>query len=174
MSLQRTFTFCPSCGRNRFQSGSFKPWRCPDCGLEFFQNSATAAGALIFDERGRLLTIRRAKEPAKGKLGVPGGFLDAGETAEAGLQRETMEEVGLLLSDICYLGSFPNKYDYKGITYDTLDLFFTAQIAGSAAMKLSDEVTSVEWHDPMSFDLAELAFPSMVRAVERYRQNRSM
>jgi len=42
-----------------------------------------AAGVIVQDREGRVLLVRRAKEPARGRLGVPGGFVDVGETAEA-------------------------------------------------------------------------------------------
>ena len=38
--------------------------------------------ALILNERDELLVCRRAKEPAKGTLDLPGGFIDMTETGE--------------------------------------------------------------------------------------------
>ena len=49
-----------------------------------------AAGGAVTDEKGRLLVIRR-----KGRLDLPKGKLDKGETVEDGAVREVMEECGL-------------------------------------------------------------------------------
>ena len=41
-----------------------------------------AVGGLVINDKGQLLMVRRAKDPGKGKLGLPGGFIDAGEAVE--------------------------------------------------------------------------------------------
>ena len=55
--------------------------------------------AFVEGKDGRWLFIRRAKEPGKGKLAPPGGFVDIGETGENAAQREIREELGVELSD---------------------------------------------------------------------------
>jgi mutator protein MutT len=168
MHTDKILSYCPECGGPRFQSGPFKPWRCPDCGLEFYQNTAAAAGALIRDEQNRLLFIRRAKDPSRGKLGIPGGFVDAHESAEQALIREVMEEVNLEISRWSYLCSCPNSYRYKGLTYETLDFYFVAEVTTLIGIAACDEALALEWHLPETLDLGELAFPSTVKAVTFY------
>lgn len=158
--------YCPACGIKQFHAGDFNPWKCPVCRFQFYQNTATAAGALIFNKKGELLTVRRAKMPSKGKLGIPGGFLDRGETAEIGLCREVMEEVNLRITDIQYLCSFPNEYMFQGICYHTIDLYFTAQAVDLKDIKALDEVSDYEWHDPAKLKAEELSFPSFVMALD--------
>src|SRR5947209_17965256 len=43
----------------------------------------------------RILLVRRASEPLKGKWSIPGGALETGETLIAAVKRETLEETGL-------------------------------------------------------------------------------
>ncbi len=69
----------------------------------------------IFDAEGRVLLIRRGREPALGKWAPPGGFLDAGEYLEEAVVRETGEETGLVPGNIRYLASFPNAYVNEGL-----------------------------------------------------------
>ncbi|MGN1063347.1 MAG: DNA mismatch repair protein MutT, partial [Alphaproteobacteria bacterium] len=68
------FRFCPKCGSNRFQESSPFSKKCADCGFEYFKNPVIGVAVAAFDTQDRLLCIRRGKEPAKGTLGLPGGF----------------------------------------------------------------------------------------------------
>ena len=116
---------------------------------------------------GRMLFIIRGKDPGRGKLAPPGGFIDLGETAEVAAQREVREEVGLELQDLRFLCSQPNSYLYCGVTYPVLDLFFTATVAADTEAIPLDAVTAVRWLDPGSLDPEELAFTSMQKAFRR-------
>ncbi|MGE3401054.1 MAG: NUDIX hydrolase [Vicinamibacterales bacterium] len=52
-------------------------------------------GAVVVDEAGRVLLIRRRYEPLAGQWSLPGGMLEVGETLEVGVAREVAEETGL-------------------------------------------------------------------------------
>jgi 8-oxo-dGTP diphosphatase len=54
-------------------------------------------GALVYDDRHRLLLIRRANEPGAGLWSLPGGRVEPGETDDAALTREVAEETGLVV-----------------------------------------------------------------------------
>lgn len=51
-------------------------------------------GAVVVKD-GRVLLIRRGKEPLRGRWLVPGGTVEYGETLEEGIVREVMEETGV-------------------------------------------------------------------------------
>ncbi len=53
-----------------------------------------AVGAVVLDEN-RVLLVRRGQEPLKGEWSIPGGGLELGETLEAAVCREVLEETGL-------------------------------------------------------------------------------
>jgi NAD+ diphosphatase len=166
------FAHCPRCGTrqpdDRQEGGG--PFRCAACGFTLYFNAASAVAAIIVREHdGHALFIRRAKDPGKGKLGMPGGFVDPGESAEAALAREVREEVGLEVVGLRYLDSHPNEYEYADVTYTTLDLFYTASVTDSAGAVALDAVESLVWADPLTVDLDEIAFHSMREALKRYR-----
>ncbi len=45
--------------------------------------------------KGKVLLVRRAHEPLKGKWSLPGGLIEVGETARQAIAREVEEETGL-------------------------------------------------------------------------------
>ena len=53
-------------------------------------------GALIF-RRKSILLVQRARNPLKGYWSLPGGLIETGEPIEAALQREVLEETGLIV-----------------------------------------------------------------------------
>ncbi len=161
------FKHCPSCGAAREPSQT-QPLQCPGCGFTLFVNTTCATGAFLRRADGCVLFIRRAHEPAKGKLAIPGGFIDEGETAEQALRREFMEEVGVALGVLEFLCSHPNSYHYAGVTYPVLDFFFAANAAGGENPQALDAVESFCWLDPAGVREDEIAFPSMVHALRVY------
>jgi 8-oxo-dGTP diphosphatase len=62
---------------------------------EFPSNPLVAVGAVVVDELGRVLLVKRGTEPRKGHWSIPGGLLDLGETLIDGVRREIAEETGL-------------------------------------------------------------------------------
>jgi ADP-ribose pyrophosphatase YjhB (NUDIX family) len=161
------FHFCPRCGRARADNPA-EPFRCGHCQFVYYFNPTVAAAAFLLDASGRALLIRRSREPARNKLALPGGFIDAGETAEEGLRRELREEVNLELCSIEYLCSQINSYHYGDVTYPVLDLFFVAKAGSTETVAALDGVQSYTWIEPARINPDELAFPSMREALRMY------
>jgi ADP-ribose pyrophosphatase YjhB (NUDIX family) len=156
------FRFCPRCAAPRDAANvGTTPLECAGCGFTFYFNPTVAAAAFVFDPSGRALFIRRAKDPSAGKLGVPGGFIDFGESAEDGLRREVREEVGLEIDRLRFLVSFPNLYHYRGVAYPVVDLYFAADAVNPGNAKPLDAVAGIEWRLPADVPEAECAFDSM-------------
>lgn len=165
---QQVFRFCPACGRDRFVFRENNSFGCEDCGFEFFVNAASAVAALVEDSAGKLLFATRAKDPMKGKLDLPGGFVDVGETAEQALKRELREELNLEVDDAVYFTSQPNTYVYGGITYFTLDLAFVCRVQGFAGMVAGDDVGGYRFLAPDEIDPDEIGLASIKEIVKCY------
>ena len=58
------------------------------------ERPVVGVGAVVVDQ-GRVLLIKRRFEPLAGQWSLPGGTLELGETLEAGVAREILEETGL-------------------------------------------------------------------------------
>ena len=163
------FKHCPRCAAPRKNEGDAVRFVCESCGFVYYYNVAVSAAVLIVGADAHALFIRRARDPGKAKLALPGGFIDRGETAEHAAVREVREEAGVKLEGVAFLASFPNLYTYRGVEYPVVDLFFTALVPSRQASPL-DDVTEIVWAPPGSLREADLAFPSHARALEAYQQ----
>ena len=158
---------CPQCGNDALDWPSAKQFTCRSCGFVLFLNIAAAVGVIV-ECQGRLLFGVRKNEPQRGMLDLPGGFVDQGETAEQAVLRELQEETGLVAPSARYLYSFPNRYHYKGITYDTLDLIFLVQLDEQPQLQAADDLAELLWLERDRIDLDRIGFPSLRQAVQRY------
>lgn len=126
--LKNDFKMCPMCGSPKIENHGNRKWVCPDCGYDLYCNVAAAVGVIIRDRYNNVLFEVRAKNPQKGLLAVPGGFVDFNETLEEAVVRECREEIGVEITGVKFLCSAPNTYVYKNVEYKTCDVFFTAEL----------------------------------------------
>jgi ADP-ribose pyrophosphatase YjhB (NUDIX family) len=137
------FTFCPKCGASTFIVNNEKSKRCSSCGFVYYFNPSSAVACFIKNRQGELLCVRRAKEPAKGTLDLPGGFVDMYESAEEAARREVKEETGLELKECRYLFSIPNIYPYCGFDVHTVDMFFECLVDSFDNAQAADDAAAI-------------------------------
>jgi ADP-ribose pyrophosphatase YjhB (NUDIX family) len=160
------YRFCPHCGAENPSPGDI-PFKCAACGFANFFGPVAAVGGLIINQGGELLLVRRARDPGKGLWGLPGGFVDRQETAEAALLREIEEETRLVVTQPCYLMSHPNSYCYHGAVAPVIDIFFVCRIESASMLKLApEELDHFEWARPTAKHLDHMAFHSNRVAIE--------
>ena len=162
------FVYCPKCGSHQFVEHNGKSKHCEACGFTYYFNPSAATVAFIVNERDELLVVRRAKEPAKGTLDLPGGFIDMFETAEQGVAREVAEETGLKVTATRYLFSLPNLYEYSGFTVHTMDLFYECQVASFDHIKAMDDAADLTFIPKTEVNLLEFGLGSIRKGVMRY------
>ena len=95
-SAPEEIAFCPFCGHEMITRMSFdKPRRaCTDCGYVHYTDPKVGVGVLVVQDQ-KVLLVRRAMNPEKGKWSIPAGFLDKGEDPKETAVREAWEETGL-------------------------------------------------------------------------------
>ena len=123
--------------------------------------------ALITNDEGDILVCRRAKEPARGTLDLPGGFTDLDETAEEAVAREVREETALTVVSTRYLFSLPNLYTYGGLTVPTMDLFFECRVADTRGLEAHDDVAAARFMKRAEIDPADFGLASIRRGIAR-------
>lgn len=173
MSRHAALSYCPSCGQPRFHRSSPKSHCCAACGFTLYLNASVAVAALLVRGSDVLMTVR-AHAPARGKLDLPGGFVDNHETAEQALEREVSEELGVRIRAYEYLCSFPNIYPFEGMHYHVLDLFYIVDVDahGLGPLTMGPELAGCCWLDIASIPLEDIAFPSTRNALQRYRRGK--
>ena len=162
------FVFCPVCGSKHFEINNFKSKKCQDCGFTYYANPCAATAAFILNDRQELLVVRRAKEPAKGTLDLPGGFVDMYETAEEGMCREIKEETGLMVQELQYLFSSPNVYLYSGMGVHTIDMDYLVRVKDNMEVHAADDAAECLWIPLSEVNPDEFGLTSIRNAVIRF------
>ena len=139
------FKYCPACGSEHFSENGAYSKKCESCGFTYYDNPKAATVAIIINNNNEILVCRRAKEPAKGTLDLPGGFTDIGETAEEGVIREVKEETGLDVTQVTFLFSKPNIYPFSGMIVNTMDLFFLCKVNSTEGLIANDDVAETRF-----------------------------
>lgn len=88
--------YCPRCGTALIQAhraGRSRPV-CPACDWTYFPDPKVAAAVLV-EQDGKVLLVRRTNNPHIGLWTLPAGFIDAGEDPARAAERECREETGL-------------------------------------------------------------------------------
>lgn len=89
--------FCHFCGSRlskKYFEGRTRLF-CDECSVPIYENPVPASCVIAFDEKNRILLVKRNEEPKKGFWCLPGGFMEIGETPEEAALREFHEETGL-------------------------------------------------------------------------------
>jgi 8-oxo-dGTP diphosphatase len=118
-----------------------------------------AVGAVVLDPTERVLLVRRAKPPRAGAWTLPGGHVEPGETLEAAVVREVLEETGVEARVVCTLGVV--DVAGEGFSYAIHEHLLVA--GDGAAPRAADDAADARWVAPA--DLASLPLRPEVLAV---------
>ncbi|MCP5107138.1 MAG: thiamine phosphate synthase [bacterium] len=89
--------FCYYCGgplTRKFIEGRDRLF-CHRCNCPIYENPIPATAAVVMNETGEVLLVKRKVEPKAGQWCLPGGFLEMDESPETGCLRELTEETRL-------------------------------------------------------------------------------
>jgi ADP-ribose pyrophosphatase YjhB (NUDIX family) len=154
---------CPRCG-HELEPLERSHRFCPGCGARYWANSAPAVQGVL-ERDGRVLLARRAIEPRLGFWDLPGGFLEEGEKPLDGLRREFLEETGIEVEAVEWLGAFVDPYD----AYFVLGLSWV--VHGEGEPHADDDVAELAWFGPDELP-AEMAFASQELVLDAWLARR--
>ena len=162
------FEYCPVCGAKAFTERNEKAKQCTACGFVYYFNPSSAVACFIKNLQGDLLLVRRGKEPAKGTLDLPGGFVDMFETGEDAVRREVKEETGLEVKSCRYLFSLPNLYLYSGFEVHTLDMFYECMVDDFEIARADDDAADIVILRPEELCPEKFGLRSIQKAIPIY------
>lgn len=135
--------FCRRCGKTMVEI-AYDTYRCED-GHTQFRSPAPTSSIILVDEK-MLVMSRRAIAPNKGMVDFFGGFLESGETVEAGAIRELQEELGLTTaaySELKYLASYAATYHYENENRPIVSSYFVANLKPGVVLTPADDCAEV-------------------------------
>ncbi|WP_425043144.1 NAD(+) diphosphatase [Primorskyibacter sp. S87] len=100
-----THGFCARCGEKTEISQAGWQRSCPACGGQHFPRTDPVVIMLI--THGDAVLLGRSPGWPEGMYSLLAGFVEPGETLEAAVRREVMEEVGVPVGPVTYLSSQP-------------------------------------------------------------------
>jgi 8-oxo-dGTP diphosphatase len=126
------------------------------------ESPSVGVGGVVVHE-GRVLLIKRGKEPLRGRWVVPGGTLELGESLEQALVREMEEETGVRVKPLEVLTVF-DRIDRDGehVRYHYVIVDYLCEYEGGEARAASDAL-DVAWAAPGELEAFDL--PGKAREV---------
>jgi ADP-ribose pyrophosphatase YjhB (NUDIX family) len=98
-------------------------------------------GAVVTDPRGRLLMIKRGREPGAGLWSIPGGRIEPGETDREALVREMLEETSLTVE----VGRLLGRVQRPGLDGAVIDIKDYAATVVSGTLRPGDDAADARW-----------------------------
>jgi NAD+ diphosphatase len=143
--------------------------RCPEEGSEHYPRTDPAVIVLVLDEDDRALLGRQGRwQPSW--FSTLAGFVEPGESAEAAVRREILEEAGVTVDAMTYLGSQPWPFPCS------LMLGYHAGVTSTDIVVDGEEIVEARWFSREELAAAcasgEVALPPAVsiarRLIERW------
>lgn len=142
----------------REEGGRGRP-QCPACGWTYYAKPALGA-AVVVEDAGRLLLVRRAHDPYRDWWMLPAGFVEYGEDAAETAAREALEETGLLVVIEQCLGLYIGGGDPRGVSH--LAVFSAQRVGGT--LRPGDDAAEAQWFTPEEIPV-RIAFESHRKAI---------
>lgn len=144
--MDHEMRFCPSCATPLQWSvqpedgGPKERLRCPACNWTHWNNPTPVLAAVVENDQGQVLLARNALWQ-EGVFGLITGFMEAGESPEAGICREVLEETALHVKALRLLGS------WEFLRQNQVLIAYHVRVNGSDGnVRLSPELLEYRWN----------------------------
>lgn len=166
MKPEKAYKYCLLCGQHLLSEGK-DVLLCSVCHHRHYLNPLPANAAIIENDQGEILLVRRAKDPKKGYWDLPGGFIQPGEDFIFSLQREVQEELGCAIEVGQIIGAYPDIYTYQSIDLPTLAIVAIASLKDQTIVP-ADDVDGYQFFPKASILEQKIAFLSIKQAIKDF------
>jgi 8-oxo-dGTP diphosphatase len=152
--------YCIRCGspvQLALKFGARRPV-CPQCGWIYFADPKVAAAVLV-EQNGLVLLVKRGNEPQSGLWSLPAGFVDAWEDPARAAERECLEETGLVVRVTALLDVIAGREHPEGAD---IVIAYRAEIVGGHLAAGDDAQQAVFFSRT---DLPPLAFKATMQVL---------
>lgn len=136
---------------------------------EYPSRPVPAVGGLAV-EGGKVLLVKRAKEPALGTWSIPGGAIRLGESLKEAVRRELKEETGLDVDPIEVIGVVERIYRVgEEVRFHYVIVDYGCRVKGGILRASSDaqDAKWFDWREILELGLPEDSLAVIARALER-------
>ena len=140
---------------------------------QYPERPIVGVGGVVVDDR-KVVLIRRKYEPLKGHWSLPGGMVEIGETLEAALTREMLEETGLAVDVGPVIEVFERitRDEERRVRYHFVVIDYLCWRTGGA-LRAGSDVDTAAWADPgdlAGYSLTDEAIAVIGRAMTLARE----
>lgn len=129
--------FCGQCGEKTVMHAHESAYHCSACDQLYFPRIAPCMMTLV--TKGDHCLLAQHQKHRNGFYSTLAGFVEAGESVEACVHREVMEEVGLTVNHLSYYTSQPWPYPQQ------LMVGYFAEYSGGDIVMQDEEIVDAQW-----------------------------
>jgi 8-oxo-dGTP diphosphatase len=157
--------FCHFCGvplGKRESDGRMRLY-CEKEQRFIYENPIPAATGIVPDDAGRILLIRRNRQPGKNLWALPGGFIETQESPADAAKRELHEECGIVVRDPSLVDIIYQESRFYGASILIIGYSFGGF---DGTLRPGDDAEELGFYKPD--ELPKVAFESHTRLIKRY------
>jgi 8-oxo-dGTP diphosphatase len=132
-----------------------------------YENPIPAATGIVTDDAGRILLVRRNREPGRNQWALPGGFIEMRESPAAAAKRELEEECGIVARDPSLVDIIYQESEFYGSSLLIICYSFEGF---EGTPRAGDDAEKVRFYGVDR--LPKLAFVSHGRLIAKYLEQR--
>ena len=155
--------FCGKCGQPLHPSATERALQCSSCGCMVFPTISPAIIVAITCGN-RILLARNANSPFA-NYALVAGYVEVGDTLEHAVRREVLEEVGVRICNLRYLGDQP-----WGISGSHMFAFHAEADDKEEIHVQKNELSDAKWFDRSELPERDHAVSIAHELIERFRK----
>ena len=123
---------------------------------EYAGHPMVGVGGIVLNG-GKVLLVKRGKQPGYGKWSIPGGMVELGETLSEAIKREVLEECGIEieLADVVAVLERVICREDERVRYHYVLVDFLGYWKGGDLQPASD-ISEARWADPVEMETLEM------------------